>query len=239
MGEEVYFRRLEPGEFAILSLLRDGMGARRLSRPQTLCVGFDTHGRLFTTTHPRRGASAWKALGRPVRHLTAVSCPSTSLCIALTASNSLVSSRDPASRHATWTVHRSGAVRSEDGSGSGSGISCPSARLCVATFSVTDGKYFWSLVASANASAQRIKWRDVAASGGPGDTGGAADAVCASTSLCFAFGGVGMISSSHPAGGPHAWANAGAPDIPNDIACPSVRMCVAVDGVGNVVLGSS
>ena len=45
------------------------------------------------------------------------------------------------------------AVRSEDGSGNGSALSCPSATLCVATFNVTDGKYFWSLVASANPSA--------------------------------------------------------------------------------------
>jgi hypothetical protein len=28
------------------------------------------------------------------------------------------------------------------------------------------------------------------------------------------------------------------PDIPNDVACPSVRMCVAVDTAGNVLLGS-
>jgi hypothetical protein len=209
-----------------------------LSRPQTLCLAVDTHGRLFATTDPRHGASAWKALGRPVRHLAAVSCPSTSLCIALTASNSLVSSRDPASPHATWRVHRSHAVRSEDGLGSGSGISCPSATLCVATFNVTDGKYFWSLVASANATARRITWRNVATSGGPGNGGGAIYPACASTSLCFAFGGVGMISSTHPAGGRHAWAQTGVPDIPNAIACPSLRMCVAVDTTGNVLLGS-
>jgi hypothetical protein len=213
-------------------------GRRRLSRPQTLCLAFDTHGRLFATTDPRHGASAWTALGRPVRHLAAVSCPSTSLCIALTASNSLVSSRDPTSQHATWTVHRSRAVRSEDGSASGSAISCPSATLCVGTFNVTDGKYFWSLVASANASARRIKWRNVATSGGPGNGGGAIYPACISTSLCFAFGGVGMISSTHPAGGRHAWAQTGVLDIPNAVACPSVRMCVAVDTAGNVLLGS-
>jgi hypothetical protein len=213
-------------------------GRRRLSGPQTLCLAFDTHGRLFATTDPRHGASAWTALGRPVRHLAAVSCPSTSLCIALTSSNSLVSSRDPASKHATWTVHRSHTLRSEDGLASGSEISCPSATLCVGTFNVTDGKYFWSLVASANPSARRIKWRSVATSGGPGNGGGATYPACASTSLCFAFGGVGMISSTQPAGGRHAWARTGVPDIPNAVACPSVRMCVAVDTAGNVILGS-
>jgi hypothetical protein len=46
-----------------------------------------------------------------------------------------------------------------------------------------------------------------------------------------------MISSTHPAGGPRAWAQTGVSDIPNDVACPSARMCVAVDSVGNVVLG--
>jgi hypothetical protein len=60
-----------------------------------------------------------------------------------------------------------------------------------------------------------------------------------STSLCFAFGGVGMISSTHPAGGRHAWAQTGVLDIPNAVACPSVRLCVAVDTTGNVVVGSS
>jgi hypothetical protein len=214
-------------------------GRRRSSQPQTLCLAFNTDGRLFAATNPRHGASAWTALGRPVRNLAAVSCPSTSLCIALTASNSLVSSRDPASHHATWTVHRSPAIRSEDGSANGYAISCPSATLCVGTFAANDGKYYWSLVASANPSARRIKWRTVDTGGGPGNGGGAIYPACASASLCFAFGAVGMISSTNPAGGPHAWAQTGVPDIPNDVACPSVRMCVAVDTAGNVLLGSS
>ena len=213
-------------------------GGRRPSRPQNLCLAFDTHGRLFATTDPRRGAPAWRALGHPVRHLAAVSCPSTSLCIALTASDSLASSHDPASRHATWTVHRPHAIRIQFGSASGSAISCPSARLCVATFSATDGKYFWSLVASANPSARRIKWRTVAASGSAGTNGGPIYPACATTSLCFAFGGVPMISSTRPAGGRSAWAQTGVPDLPNAVACPSVRLCVAVDTEGNVLLGS-
>jgi hypothetical protein len=213
-------------------------GRRRSSRPQTLCLAFDTDGRLFAATDPRHGASAWTALGRPVRNLAAVSCPSASLCIALTASNSLVSSRDPASRHATWTVHRSPAISSEDGYANGYAISCPSATLCVGTFTASDGKYYWSLVASANATARRIKWRSVDTDGGPGNPGGAIYPACTSTSLCFAFGAVGMISSTDPAGGPHAWAQTGVPDTPNDVACPSVRMCVAVDTAGKVLLGS-
>jgi hypothetical protein len=213
-------------------------GRRRSSPPQTLCLASNADGRLFAATNPRRGVSAWTALGRPVRDFAAVSCPSTLLCIALTNSNSLVSSRDPASRHATWTVHRSPTIRSEDGTANGYAISCPSARLCVATFGATDGKYYWSLVATANPSARRIKWRTAATVGGPGDGGGAIYPACASASLCFAFGAVGMISSNHPDGGPRAWTQTHVPDSPDDVTCPSVRLCVAVDSAGNVVLGS-
>jgi hypothetical protein len=94
-------------------------------------------------------------------------------------------------------------------------------------------------VASANASARRIKWRTVDTDGGPGDASGAIYPACTSASLCFAFGAVGIISSTRPAGGPQAWAQTGVPDMLNDVACPSVRMCVAVDTTGNVLLGGS
>jgi hypothetical protein len=126
-----------------------------------------------------------------------------------------------------------------DGFANGYAISCASATLCVGTFSVSDGKYFWSLAATANPRAHRIKWRTVATDGGPGDGGGPIYPACTSTSLCFAFGALGMISSTHPGGGPHGWAASGVADMPTDVACPSVRRCVAVDTAGNVLLGAS
>lgn len=204
---------------------------RRPAGSPTLCLAYDTDGRMFASTNPRHGASAWTALGVPVRGLEGVSCPSRTLCVALTESDSLVSSQDPADHGATWTVHRSPEIKSEHGYATGDAISCASATLCVGTFTASDGKYQWSVVATANPSARRIKWQTVYTDGGPSDPEGPDYPICTSPSMCFAVGNLGMISST-------AWTQTHIPIAATDVACPSRRLCVAVGGTGDVVIGS-
>jgi hypothetical protein len=224
-----------------LSCTSVGRGANRMrrrpARSPILCLGYDSHGRMFVSTDPRHGASAWTALGVPVRGLRGVSCQSRSLCVGLTKSDRLVSSHDPADHDVAWTVHRSPEIASYDGSATGDGISCATATLCVGTFTGDDGKYQWPVVATANPSARRIKWRTVY-SELPGNSEGPVEPLCTSPSVCFAVGAMGLISSTRPQGGPTAWTQTAIPIFANDIACPSGRLCVAVSASGEVVIGN-
>lgn len=117
----------------------------------TLCVAVDAAGDVVTSENPTGGAAAW-AVAKIDSSTTAnntdnagsvllrgVSCPSTSLCVAVDAAGNVLASTTPTGGSTTWTITHADTNRSY-GCGRGGlacqpplvGIACPSTALCAA-----------------------------------------------------------------------------------------------------------
>jgi hypothetical protein len=91
-----------------------------------LCVAVAKEGRIFASTDPGGGASAWRQLPSPTqRDLQAVSCVASLLCVAGDAGGNVLSSDDPAGG-------ASFSLTNADGSVLLTGLTCPTTTRCVA-----------------------------------------------------------------------------------------------------------
>jgi len=205
-----------------------------------LCVAFDD-AHVFASTHPGHGVSAWTHAKVDDFGLSSLSCPATSLCLALDSFGDILSSRNPAGRVATWKRH---ILPFYDSTVAGLQLSCPSVSVCV-----TAAGYFGGcpgdvgfcgveVFASANPTGRRARaWRDV---GGDATQGGEGLVSCPSISLCFLINGTDDAASTNPTR-PRTWHHThieGSSEV-TWIACPSASRCVATDAKGDVVLGRS
>jgi hypothetical protein len=197
----------------------------------TLCVALDDRGQVLTSTNPTGGAGAWtKALIDPDSGFSLshnMSCPSISLCIGADADGNLLTSTNPTGGAGAWTL-----TPNIDHGSSFFEISCPSTSLCIAldgtgniltSTDPTGGPSAW--VPTSNVDEGQGLW-----------TGS-----CFSISLCLGadqFGGV--IASTNPTGDTSAWTTS-KPDGVNfmtGVACEGTFLCVAIDNVGNLVVGT-
>lgn len=193
-----------------------------------LCVAVDGSGDVLATTAPT--GAAWPAV--PIdagRSLTAVSCASTHLCVAVDDHGFVLSSADPLGSASAWhAVHLPANALT--------GIACPSASLCVAGGS--RGAVFSSRHPRGAAGTWHRTRVDVPTFGGHGSSNdNYVTTFCATARLCFAVDALGsFLHSSNPGASPAHWhsdsANGGAPL--NGGSCPSLRLCVVVDGGGGV-----
>jgi hypothetical protein len=167
------------------------------------------------------GFAAWRQTMRPVPlPITAISCPSASLCVADQAGN-ILSSTDPTGGANAW---------SSAGEPSSRGVSCPSISLCTA---VGGSIVLTATDPSGGASA----WTTATINGYPS----LSVISCPSVSLCVAGGGgptiLTILTSTDPTGGASSWTRA---SIPFDggtldaVSCPSVSLCVATTNRGDV-----
>jgi hypothetical protein len=175
------------------------------------------------------GFAAWRATTRPMSQpLSAVSCPSVSLCVAGDLAGSILSSTNPTRGPTAWNV--TGVLSNQ----SILGVSCPSISLCVAVGSA--GNVLTSTDPTGGASA----WTNTTI--GQGDV---LDSVsCPSVSLCVAggggariHGGATILTSTDPTGGASSWTSApvaSGDEVVEAVSCPSVSLCVATTNVGDV-----
>jgi hypothetical protein len=203
---------------------------RSISCPSPeFCVVVSYDGFVYVWTDPARGAAAWSSFLLPERqanmHPTSVSCPSESLCVAVTggyrAAGRVLTSTDPPS--GTWQVTQLGDSLDLRG------VSCGTPALCVAV--AREGRIFVSTEPAGGASA----WRQVGTPGGSGDLEGVD---CVSSLLCVAGNLTGNVLASTDPDGPAAYwreANAGASVQITDVSCPTADRCVAVDNNGSVL----
>jgi hypothetical protein len=163
--------------------------------------------------------------------MTAVSCPSLSLCVAADDTGDLIATTHPTGRAAAWSVS------SVVGSDPLAAISCPSTSLCVA---VDDAG---NLVTSTTPWDRRRAWTvtrlDPPYSAPPASYPYALlDVSCPSLSLCVAIDGAGDIfASTHPTGGAATWkltrlpggrASPDSADAYGAVSCTSRTLCVTV-----------
>ena len=178
--------------------------------------------------------------------LWGVSCPSTSLCVAVGTNSTIVSSTEPTGSASAWkAVHPEGYSNTESPPGSppGSeaiyagnairGVSCPSIHLCVAAG--PQGNLLTSTDPTGDVSA----W-SIAELGREATRMNAIS--CPSPSLCVAVAYNGkVITSTNPAGGATAWTIT-ALETPLDllgVSCASASLCVAVDNEGRIVASTN
>jgi serpin B len=162
--------------------------------------------------------------------LYGISCPTSSLCVAVGGNNTIASSTEPSGN---WK-----AVYAGEGVAPGSpnqrqikGVSCPSTTLCVAvTFT---GKILTATEPTGPASAWSAADLDP---GGPNIHFYGVS--CPTTSFCAAVAGGGTIAvSTNPAGGPTAWSVTELPEPLElrGVSCDSPAFCVAVGDNGTEI----
>jgi hypothetical protein len=152
--------------------------------------------------------------------LTAISCPSSSLCVAVDNFGDVVVSTDPSGGSGAWRV-----TRVDPGTGL-TDVSCPSASLCAAT----DGEA--NILATTKPTGGARAWR--LAHVDPDPHSPELNAIsCPSTSLCVASAvdqsGGNLVVSTNPTGGARTWALTHVDDHkqPTTVACASSTFCVA------------
>jgi hypothetical protein len=157
--------------------------------------------------------------------ITAISCPSTKLCVAGDDHGDILTSANPAGGTSAWSE-----TRAVDPESIFVSISCPSAKLCVA---ITGGG---DIAASTHPTGPLSGWK-LASHGIP--TPNRHDTVaCASTALCVITNGAGdVLTSTHPAAGEASWKKTDViPHSKHDplhtVTCPSVHLCLALQADG-------
>lgn len=154
--------------------------------------------------------------------------PLRSLVLAVVLVAPLGSAGSAAARTGTWRWSRPAAV---DPSGGGfTGVSCPSARLCVAVDQ--DGR----VLASSDPRGGRHAWSAARIAGGADRT--LAGVSCPTARLCVTAAGDGdAYVSTNPMGHASAWrAIRLAAGRMTSVSCPSSRLCVASAGAGGLVV---
>jgi hypothetical protein len=191
------------------------------------------YGVVLTSTDPAGGPGTWKLTTVDVYGLTAISCPSPSLCVALDENGQVATSTDPTGGPAAW---KSFGV--DQGSADFSAISCPTAFLCVAVDD--DGNVATSTDPTGGSSAWTLTNVSSDITGLP-----RLDSIaCPSTTFCV----IGALSnsalvSSDPTGGSGSWTPvqvvAQGEEAMFGLSCPSNGFCVGVDGGDNIHIYSN
>jgi hypothetical protein len=184
----------------------------------SLCVATDTTGHILTSTNPIAGAAAWGStyLVSPYPVARDVSCPSISLCVAVSGPE-ILTSTNPTGGASSWQAITVGPTEGQIGSM----VTCPSTALCVVTDVQGD------VITSTNPTGGAGAWQVAKV-----DSSGLGHPACASTSLCIASGSGGrLFTSTNPTGGSGAWSavTLGLSGNLGDPACPSAVLCMVPD----------
>jgi hypothetical protein len=173
--------------------------------------------------------SAPRAIDPPpattVHDITAISCPSTKLCVAGDDHGDILTSANPAGGAGGWKK-----TRAVDPESIFVSVSCPATKLCVAITGSGD------IAASTHPTGALSGWK-LARHAIP--TPNRHDTVaCASAKLCLITGGAGdVLTSTHPAAGKGSWKKTtviahSKHDPLHSVTCPSVHLCIAVPADG-------
>jgi hypothetical protein len=195
-----------------------------------LCVTGDDfpHG-IITATNPRGGPGAWSnRIGIGHRYsadgLVSVSCPSTRFCAAL-GDAAVYASTAPAGPAST----KLGTTASLEA------ISCGSRSLCVAVAGNGDPGGFGGVWRSTDPAARHPRWALTYA-----DINQQFAVACRGRGLCVATDSAGRVAmSARPGAADPSWqtAHVDRSNVLSGISCPTIKLCVAADTSGNVLVG--
>jgi len=184
---------------------------------------------LATTTNPTGGPTAWTLATAPnTNAVTAISCPSTAMCVGIS-SDEVLSSADPAAGGLSWTV----APGVDPTQVAPLGVACGSATPASCLVTIAGGAV---LVGSGTAAAPIWTRSDTLVTAGFGDAIGCLPGVQANCLAPVLRGGIARVLAPPAPGTPSASVAGTSGLTPiNDLACPSGSLCVGVDGAGGVV----
>lgn len=203
------------------------------------CVASAGGAKVVSSTNPTGPASAWTETQLPgPLELRAISCASASLCVAVGDNGDnirpepsdqavVVASTSPLG--GTWSV------APLPGRQSVSGISCPSAGLCVS------GDSLGNLLVATQPTAGTGAWRQIDGGGSVQIT----DVDCLSPGLCVAVDNNGdVLTSTNPDGGPgdwtftnilpFPWVDGGAPNHFFGVSCAARELCAIAANGGQI-----
>jgi hypothetical protein len=220
----------------------DGSGPallRGIACPSSaLCVAVDADGNALVSSSPASGPAAWSTIHADANSspgcaqantscqppLMGVACPSTSLCEAVDFSGNVLQTTTPAAA-SPW------ASTSLAGGGISSlwAISCPTQTLCMTVDGYGGRVFSWDPAAPGGVRAQSLPYALFGA-------------WCPSASLCLLSASTSrgtsvLLGSGDPLAAGPRWTEIPVGDV-NDLACPAVSVCLAVDGAGDVIAGS-
>lgn len=182
--------------------------------------------------------------------MSAVSCPTQKLCVAVDATGNAVTSTNPTDGAGAW---RTTTIAQGTYHGGLYDVSCASASLCVAGGSWGNGPFGYgnagNMVTTTDPTGGAPAWHPIAV--GPSTDYGygyVGPVSCTAPSLCLAvaqLGGPGsaeVFTSKHPTGGAGAWAATRLNLAPNasltGASCPTASRCVLIDSAGNVIVSN-
>jgi hypothetical protein len=157
----------------------------------SLCIAVARGGRIFVSTDPTGGASAWTEAGTPggPGDVEGVACVSTLLCAAGNLTGNVLTSTDPSGGGAGWSEANAG------GSVQITGVSCPTALRCLAVDN--NGDVLTSSDPTAGAGSWHfenlVPFQPTEDREGQPPRNALFAASCASTSLCALVGSDGRI----------------------------------------------
>jgi hypothetical protein len=196
------------------------------------CVAGDESGHIWWTTTPWKRRTFWKRVTIDKvkgASLTGISCPTTGFCVAVDNHGDVIFSKKPDGGAKYWSKPVPVDITPAAGGGPAgfAGISCPSAKLCVAVDNASQ------VVTSTTPTAGASAWTAAALKDAPSLT----SVACPSTTLCV-LGGSTRYDSITPAAGVSAWTARGAilGGVLESLACPSITLCVGV-GYGDSTAG--
>lgn len=200
----------------------------------TECVASlgDTNGAsaaVAVSSDPALGTGGWRARGLgDLKPMTALACPSTTLCVGTTATGTLQTSTNPPADGAAWT---SGQLVTGTPPGL-VGLACASASQCVAA--VSDGSILTSSDPAAGAASYtRTAVLDPAGFG----TANVNEIACTGLEQCFVpdrTPGLATVSLGPPASASIHPGVAGFTRI-TGLACPARDQCLGVDAGGGIM----
>ena len=195
----------------------------------SLCVTGDNTGGIAVSTNAASGSPKWTgAIVDPGLYLRSVSCPSTSLCVAVGSNRGdVLTSTDPAAGPSSWSV------TTLPGSRGMSAVSC-TAQFCIVASADSTGH--GEILTSTNPAGGAGTWTGTSFST---VAYGLRTISCPSISLCVAVGGANgtLVTSTDPMGGAGAWTTtqvSGTLGVMG-MSCPSTTLCVGVDNASNVI----
>jgi hypothetical protein len=200
----------------------------------SLCVSVGS-GYAVTTTDPAAATPTWSTAKTidANNDLTGVSCPSTSLCVAVDGSGDAVISTDPTAATPSWSAPRAiDATPNPEVTG----VSCASTSLCVAVDNNGNA------VISRDPTAATPAWSAAKTIDTNTMAGGGflAQVSCPSTSLCVSTQAEGdAVVTNNPTASSPAWSAPNTIDTGHlliGLSCTSTStlFCVATDNDGNV-----
>jgi hypothetical protein len=238
----------------------DEAGLSGVSCPtESLCIAVGALDTVAVSQSPTGGAATWHVVNptHPVEPgqncsegapgptvpcsnylkgaLTAASCASQNLCVAVGFEGSVDVSDDPTGGASAWSM--TNVNEAHGGATHLTGVSCPSTSLCVAVSGQGSGGSAGKILTSTNPTSGHWQTTQLDSSL---DFRGVS---CGSPSLCVAVAREGrIVVSTDPTGGASAWNEVGAPGGAGDLEgvnCVAASLCAAGNAGGNILTSTN